>query len=43
MIAFDFNKRAKLKAKNSDFSERGIRFVKYKVKNGDILFEVVEI
>ncbi len=42
LIAFDFNKKAKVKAKNSDFSDR-IRFVKYKVKNGDILFEVVGI
>ncbi|MCM8785647.1 MAG: hypothetical protein NC827_02795 [Candidatus Omnitrophica bacterium] len=43
LIAFNFNKRAKVKAKNSDFSDRGIKFVKYEVKNGDILFEVIEI
>jgi len=43
VIAFDFNERAKEKARNSDFSERGILFVKYKVKDNDILFEVVEI
>ncbi|MGQ9631893.1 MAG: hypothetical protein ACUVXI_16515 [bacterium] len=43
VIAFDFNKRAKIKAKNSDFSDRGIRFVKYKIENGNILFEVEEI
>lgn len=43
LIAFDFNKRAKVKAKNSDFSDRGVKFVKYKVENGNILFEVVEI
>ena len=43
LVAFDFNKRAKVKAKNSDFSERGIKFVRYEVKNGDILFSVVEV
>lgn len=36
LIAYDFNDNAKLKAKNSDFSERGILFVKYKVENKDI-------
>jgi RecB family endonuclease NucS len=41
LIAFNFNDRAKQKARNSDFSERGIIFVKYKVENGDILFDIV--
>lgn len=41
LIAFDFNDRAKLKAKNSDLSERGILFAKYEVKNQDIKFEIV--
>lgn len=43
LIAFDFNKRAKEKAKNSDFSDRGIIFVKYEVKNNNILFVQVSI
>ena len=38
LIAFDFNEKAKLKAKNSDFSERGINFFKYEVKNNNIVF-----
>lgn len=42
LIALDFNDRAKEKAKNSDFSERGILFFKYRVKNKDINFEKVE-
>lgn len=41
LIAFDFNDRAKQKAQNSDFSERGILFVKYQVENKNIKFEVV--
>ena len=41
LIAFNFNDRAKQKARNSDFSERGIIFAKYKVENGDILFDIV--
>lgn len=40
LIAFDFNDKAKQKARNSDFSERGILFVKYKVENMNIKFEV---
>jgi hypothetical protein len=43
LIALDFNDTAKLKAKSSDFSERGIMFVKYEVKNNDILFTKVSI
>ena len=43
LIAFDFNERAKEKARNSDFSERGIVFIKYKVENGDLRFERVNI
>ena len=42
LIAFDFDSDAKLKAKNSDFSERGILFVKYRVENNDIKFEMVD-
>jgi len=40
LIAYAFNDNARLKARNSDFSERGILFVKYKVKNKDINFEI---
>jgi len=43
LIAFDFNKRAKEKAKNSDFSDRGIMFIKYEVKNNSIFFVQVSI
>lgn len=43
LIAFDFNQRAKEKAKNSDFSDRGVVFVKYEVKNNNILFVQVSI
>jgi hypothetical protein len=43
LIAFDFDKNAKEKAKNSDFSDRGILFVKYEVKGGNINFERVRI
>jgi len=43
LIAFDFNEEAITKAKNSDFSDRGIIFIKYEVKNNDILFEKVSI
>lgn len=42
LIAFDFNNKAKQKAKNSEFSERGILFVKYEVKNNNIKFKIVE-
>ena len=42
LIAFDFNEGAKLKARNSDFSERGVSFFKYEVKNRDIKFEKVD-
>ncbi len=41
LMAFDFNDRAKSKAKNSDFSEKGILFAKYEVKKQDIKFEIV--
>ncbi len=43
LIAFDFNDRAKQKARNSDFSERGILFIKYEVKNRDIKFEIESV
>ena len=43
LIAFDFNREAITKAKNSDFSDRGVAFFKYKVENGDLRFERVNI
>jgi len=43
LIAFDFNKKALLKAINSDFSDRGIKFFKYIVVENDIKFEKVQI
>jgi hypothetical protein len=43
LIGFDFNEKAKRKAKNSDFSDRGITFVKYEVKDGNVLFTPIEI
>jgi len=43
LIAFDFNNKAKQKARNSDFSERGIMFVKYNVKSNNIFFQKIEI
>lgn len=43
LIAFDFSDEAKLKARNSDFSERGILFFKYRVENNDLKFERVSI
>jgi hypothetical protein len=42
LIAFGFNDRAKLKAQNSDFSERGLSFFRYQVKNEDIKFKKVD-
>ena len=41
--AFDFSDEAKLKARNSDFSERGVLFFKYRVENNDLKFERVSI
>jgi RecB family endonuclease NucS len=41
LIAFDFNVKAKLKAKNSDFNEKEILFFKYEVKNNNIVFSNV--
>ena len=43
LIAFDFNERAKQKAKDSDFSDRGVAFFKYKVENRDLKFERVSV
>jgi len=43
LIAFDFSDEAKLKARNSDFSERGILFFKYRVENNGLKFERVNI
>jgi hypothetical protein len=42
LIAFDFNDNAKVKARNSDFSDKGILFYKYYVKDNDIKFEKIE-
>lgn len=40
IIAYDFKRQAILKARNSDFSDRGILFIKYRVvSNDDIAFE----
>jgi len=38
LIAFDFAEETITKAKNSDFSDRGIIFVKYEVKDMDVKF-----
>jgi len=41
LIAFDFNRKAKIKAKNSDFSDRGIKLVRYQIEDNDALFEII--
>jgi RecB family endonuclease NucS len=41
LIAFSFNNEAKIKARNSDFSNRGVLFYRYHVLNNDIHFERV--
>lgn len=43
LIAFGFNERAVEKARNSDFSDRGIMFVKYEVKDNDIVLSKLGI
>ena len=43
LIAFDFNERAVEKANNSDFSDKGIIFIKYEVKDEDIKFTRVKL
>ena len=43
LVAFEFDEETITKAKNSDFSERGILFFKYKVENNDLKFERVSI
>jgi len=43
LIAFDFNERAREKARNSDFSDKGILFFQYRVENNDLQFERVSI
>lgn len=43
LIAFDFKNEAIIKARNTDFSDRGIAFFKYKVENNDLKFERVSI
>jgi len=43
LVAFGFTDEAVIRARNSDFSDRGIMFVKYEVKNGGILFSEVAI
>ena len=42
-IAADFSEEALNKAKNSDFSDRGIRFYKYSVEANDLRFEKLDI
>lgn len=39
LIAFGFNERSISKAKNSDFSDRGVILVKYEVKDKEIKFK----
>ncbi|OIP26038.1 MAG: hypothetical protein AUK39_05565 [Dehalococcoidia bacterium CG2_30_46_19] len=36
LVAYNFKREAIIKAKNSDFSDKGITFVKYEVKHNDI-------
>jgi len=43
LIAFDFDRRTKTKAKTSDLSDRGIRLVRYEVKENDVVFEGIEL
>ena len=43
LIASDFNDKAREKAKNSDFSERGIKFCRYEVKDNDILLREIKL
>ena len=43
LIAFDFSEGAITKARNSDFNDRGIRFIKYRVEANDLVFENVDI
>ncbi|MCK4324899.1 MAG: hypothetical protein KAW89_10235, partial [Armatimonadetes bacterium] len=43
LIAFDFDARAIEKARNSDFSQRGITLAKYQVVNNDIQFTTINI
>lgn len=43
LIAFEFNNEAIAKARNSDFSERGIDLIKYQVENNTIKFQRVSI
>jgi hypothetical protein len=38
LVAFDFDEETIIKAKNSDFSDRGIILVKYEVKDMDVKF-----
>lgn len=42
LIAFDFNRKALEKARNSDFNERDILLVKYRVENGDVTLEAID-
>jgi len=41
LVAYNFKREAIIKAKNSDFSDRGIMFVEYEVKNKNIYFNKV--
>jgi len=43
LVAFGFGEEAIIKAKNSDFSDRGIIFIKYEVKDEDIKFTKVNL
>lgn len=39
LIAYNFNEKARNKARNSDFSERGIIFYRYYISSGEVYFE----
>lgn len=43
LIASDFSQEAIIKAQNSDFSDKGIKFYKYEVINNNIRFKMVKI
>jgi hypothetical protein len=43
LVAFEFDEETITKAKNSDFSDRGIIFVKYEVKDKEIKFKRVKL
>ena len=41
LIAYDFDKKTIDKANSSDFNDRGIRLVKYEVKDADLIFRSI--